>query len=347
MQETVFLVRFNFLLLLIILISSANLLPQVYPDERVDFLLKTGINFIVKQDYDQSKLVFASLDNEFPALPLGKIYLAATSIAESYDYAEEFDEDFILDNLDEAKEQSKKLVDSNEENIWYHYFHALAEGYTAYYHAIKENWFSALSSGIDAMSEFEVILVLDENFYEAYIAIGTFEYWKSSKMEFINWLPFSTDTRKIGIDRLRVAIDSSTYNSYLAINSLIWIYIDQIKFKDAIEISEKALKDFPESRTFKWGMARAYEEINPEKAIKLYFEILNSYPPDSKSNYINEITLKHLIAQQYSELGDTKNALKYCNDILSIKNLPARTTEKLSERIERIKSLKNKLTENN
>ena len=117
MQETVFLVRFNFLLLLIILISSANLLPQVYPDERVDFLLKTGINFIVKQDYDQSKLVFASLDNEFPALPLGKIYLAATSIAESYDYAEEFDEDFILDNLDEAKEQSKKLVDSDTENI--------------------------------------------------------------------------------------------------------------------------------------------------------------------------------------------------------------------------------------
>ena len=340
-------VRFKFLLLLIIFISPAKLLPQVYPDERVDFLLKTGINSIVKQDYDQAKLVFTSLDNEFPNLPLGKIYLAANKIAEAYDYAEEFDEIFILRNLDEAKEQSEELIDTDEAKIWYHYFHALAEGYTAYYYAIRENWFSALSSGVDAMSEFENILVLDENFYEAYIAIGTFEYWKSSKMEFMNWLPFSTDTRKIGIDRLRVAIDSSTYNSYLAINSLSWIYIDQKKYSDAIDISEKALKDFPESRTFKWGMARAYEEINPEKAIKLYFEILNSYPPGSKSNYINEITLKHIIAQRYAELGDTQNAIKYCNDILSIKNLPARTTEKLSERIERIKSLKNKLTENN
>jgi tetratricopeptide (TPR) repeat protein len=341
------LVRFNFFLLLIILISSAKLIPQVYPDERVDFLLKTGINCIVEQDYDQAKLIFTSLDNEFPDLPLGKIYLAATSIAEAYDYAEEFDDDYILDNLDEAKEQSEELIDNVESNIWYHYFHALAEGYTAYYHAIKENWFSALSSGVDAMSEFENILFLDENFYEAYITIGTFEYWKSSKMEFMNWLPFSTDTRKIGIDRLRIAIDSSTYNSYLAINSLIWIYIDQKKYSDAIEISEKALKDFPESRTFKWGMARAYEEIDPKISIRLYLEILNSYPSNKSTNHINEIVLKHIIAQQYDELGDTRNAIKYCDQILSIENLPSKTESALSERLERVKSLKKELTESN
>jgi tetratricopeptide (TPR) repeat protein len=341
------LVRFNFFLLLIILISSAKLLPQVYPDERVDFLLKTGINCIVKQDYDQAKLVFTSLDNEFPDLPLGKIYLAATNIAEAYDYAEEFDEDYILKNLDEAKEQSEELIDNDEANIWYHYFHALAEGYTAYYHAIRENWFSALSSGVDAMSEFENILVLDEKFYEAYIAIGTFEYWKSSKMEFMNWLPFGDDTRKVGIDRLQIAIDSSTYNSYLAINSLIWIYIDQKKYSDAIDISEKALKDFPESRTFKWGMARAYEEIDPKISIRLYLEILNSYPSGKSTNHINEIVLKHIIAQQYVELGDARNAIKYCDQIISIENLPSKTESELSERLERVKSLKKELTKSN
>jgi tetratricopeptide (TPR) repeat protein len=309
--------------------------------------LKTGINSIVKQDYDQSKIIFSSLNSEFPDLPLGKIYLAANEIAEAYDYAEEFDDDFIIKNLEDAIEQSEDLIDNNKGNIWYHYFLALARGYTAYYHAINENWFSALSEGIDAISEFENILTRDAKFYEAYIAIGTFEYWKSSKMEFMNWLPFSSDTRRIGIDRLKVAIDSSSYNSYLAVSSLIWIYIDQKKYMDAVEISEKALEDFPESRTFKWGMARAYEEINPKIAIKLYLEILNSYPPEHKSNYINEITLKHIIAQQYAELGDKPNALKYCNEILSIKNLPLRTSRKLSERLERVKSLKNELTEKN
>lgn len=347
MQETGFLVRSNYLILLFSFFLSLKLFPQVYPDERVDFLLKTGIKSIVNQDYDQGKIIFTTLNNEFPTLPLGKIYLAANKIAEAYDYAEEFDETFIIKNLEEAKEISEELIDKDEENIWYHYFYALTEGYTAYYHAIKENWFSALSTGVDAISEFEDILVLDENFYEAYIAIGTFEYWKSSKMEFMNWLPFNSDTRKIGIDRLRVAIDSSTYNSYLAVSSLIWIYIDQKKYLDAIEISEKALKDFPQSRNFKWGMARAYEEINPEKAIELYLEILKSYPPEHISNHVNEIILKHIIAQQYVKLGDTKNALNYCDQILSLENLPPKTTEKLSERLERVKSLKKELSSNN
>jgi tetratricopeptide (TPR) repeat protein len=284
------------------------------------------------------------LNKEFPNLPLGKIYLAANRIAEAYDYAEDFDGKFILKRLEEAKEQSEKLIDSDNENIWYQYFLALTEGYTAYFHAINESWFSALSTGVDAISEFDKILASDKKFYEAYIAIGTFEYWKSRKMEFIDWLPFNIDSRKIGIERLKVAIDSSSYNSYLAINSLIWIYIDQNRFDDAIKISEKALKEFPDSRTFKWGLARAYEEIDPSKAIALYIEILNSYPVLENGNYKNVITLKHIIAQQYVKLGDKQNALKYCNEILSIKNIPEKTADELAERLERVKSLKNELT---
>jgi tetratricopeptide (TPR) repeat protein len=344
MQEIGLLVRSDILLLLFFILLQTEIYSQVYPDESVDSLLRTGIRHIVNQDYKGAEEIINLLNKEFPNLPLGKIYLAANRIAEAYDYAEDFDEEFILKRLEEAKEQSEKLIDSDNENIWYQYFLALTEGYTAYFHAINESWFSALSTGVDAISEFDKILASDKKFYEAYIAIGTFEYWKSRKMEFIDWLPFSIDSRKMGIERLKVAIDSSSYNSYLAINSLIWIYIDQNRFDDAIKISEKALKEFPDSRTFKWGLARAYEEIDPSKAIALYTEILNSYPVLENGNYKNVITLKHIIAQQYVKLGDKQNALKYCNEILSIKNIPEKTADELAERLERVKSLKKELT---
>ena len=344
MQEIGLLVRSDILLLLFFILLQTEIYSQVYPNESVDSLLRTGIRHIVNQDYKGAEEIINLLNIEFPYLPLGKIYLAANRIAEAYDYAEDFDEEFILKRLEEAKEQSEKLIDSDNENIWYQYFLALTEGYTAYFHAINESWFSALSTGVDAISEFDKILASDKKFYEAYIAIGTFEYWKSRKMEFIDWLPFNIDSRKIGIERLKVAIDSSSYNSYLAINSLIWIYIDQNRFDDAIKISEKALKEFPDSRTFKWGLARAYEEINPSKAIALYTEILNSYPVLENGNYKNVITLKHIIAQQYVKLGDKQNALKYCKEILSIKNIPEKTADELAERLERVKSLKKELT---
>ncbi|MCK7524852.1 MAG: hypothetical protein MZV64_48225 [Ignavibacteriales bacterium] len=51
----------------------------------------------------------------------------------------------------------------------------------------------------------------------------------------------------------------------------------------AVKVAELALKDHPKSRIFKWGLARAYENIDPVKSISLYQEILNSYPNSLKS----------------------------------------------------------------
>ena len=330
--------------IIFVILFYYKLSAQIYPDVRVDYLLRTGISSVVNQDYEEAERVFKSLEAEYPQLPFGKIYLAANKIAKSYDYADDFDERFILENLDAAKDQAEELIIKSGDNIWFHYFNALADGYTSYFNGINGNWLSAISAGVNSISEFEKILESNDKFYEAYIAIGTFEYWKSRKLEFMDWLPFASDTKNISIDLLIVAIDSSSYNSHLAINSLIWIYIDQKKYEEAIDLAEYALRNFPKSRTFKWGLARAYEDKNPQKAIELYLEILNSYPVSLTENFINKITLKHIIAQQYAKLGDKVKAIKYCDEILSIKNIPRKTYDQLSERLDRVKSLKTEMS---
>ncbi len=347
MQEIVRLALCKYLVIIYVIIIYSKVPAQSYPDVRVDSLLRAGIGHIVNQDYVSAEILFSKLNKEYSNLPLGKIYLAANKITKAYDYGESFDEKYIFNHLEAAKEHADELIETDESNIWYHYFYALAEGYLSYFDAINGNWFTAVSTGINSISEFEKILAVDSNFYEAYIAIGTFDYWKSRKMEFFSWIPFSSDTKNIGIDRLIVAIDSTSFNRHLAINSLIWIYIDQNRFNDAIKVAEKALTEFPASRTFKWGMARAYEEKNPNMAIELYQDILESYPNFLNGNYKNEITLKHIIAQQYAKIGDKKNALKYCNEILSMKNVPDEILDELSERLERVNSLKNELSDKN
>ncbi|NWG29405.1 MAG: tetratricopeptide repeat protein [Ignavibacteriaceae bacterium] len=339
--------RYKIIFFSLIVLVCYKIQAQTYPDAKVDSLLKSGIKNIVNQNYNSAEKIFTVLDKEYSHLPLGKIYLAANRIAEAYDYAQDFDENYILSNLETAKQQSENLIDSDNNNIWYRYFYSLTEGYISYYDALKGSWFSALSKGINSISGFEDILNEDKNFYEAYIAIGTFEYWKSRKMEFMSWLPFSDDTKNFGIDLLTIAVDSSSYNSHLAVNSLIWIYIDQKKYNEAISLAAKALKEFPESRNFKWGLARAYEDKNPVRAIELYLEILDSYPQSLKNNYKNKITLKHLIAQQYAKLGNKKQALNYCNEILSLKNIPEKTLDEISGRLDRVKSLKNELSKEN
>lgn len=321
------------------LILTVSLSAQSYSDSKVDELLRKGIDKIINQNYDDAKKIFSELDKVRNDIPLGKIYLAATEIAKSYDYELPYNHNLITDYLESAKSVSKKLIEKDEKNIWNKYFLALTEGYIAYYDAIRGSWLQAISTGLNSISLFEDILETDSSFHDAYIAIGTFKYWKSAKTEFLNWLPFIDDEKDLGIKFLTIAVKNSSYNYHLAVNSLIWIYIDRERFGDAIELAEKALIKYPESRIFRWGLARAYEDIDTQKAINEYFKVLNSFPDTLKSNKINEVTLKHIIAQQYYKIGKKSEAKKLCEEILKIRNYSDYEKDKLEKRLKRVQTL--------
>jgi len=329
--------------LLIILFSSEKIYLQEYPDEQVDELLKAGIEKIVSQDYNKAAKIFSNLNENYPEIPLGKIYSAAVEITKAYDYGVDFNSEFINDNLENALKAADELLEKNPENIWNLYFYALAEGYTAYYNALQGNFLGALNNGFSAIIKFEKCLFNDSAFYDAHTAVGVYKYWKSRKTEFLNWLPLIKDEREEGIKDIIHAFDHFSYNRHLAANSLLWIYIDKKEFNKSIQLAEEMLKMHPESRQFKWGLARAYEEIDKEKAIEVYFEILNSYRKLNLTNQSQEITLLHIIAQQHEKRGNKEKALEICRKILN-SNLSAETKEKLGERLYRIEEMERDLS---
>ncbi len=338
--------RFKLILILVFLfLFCRENFSQVYPDPVVDSLINSGINSIINQDYEKAKNTFINLESSYPQLPAGKIYLAAVEITKAFDYAEKFNFDSISKNLIAAKDKSEQLVELNPGNVWHQYFLALSEGYYAYFQALNKNWFSAMSNGLSSVSDFEKCLKLDKNFYEAYTAIGTYKYWKSRKTEFLNWLPFVSNEEEIGINYLKVALKYFSYDKYLAINSLMWVYIDKKNYKDAALIAQNALKDYPNNRAFKLGLARAYQNIDVNESIKIYFDVLNSYNNLKNINRCNKIILMHLIAQQYDKIGQYDKALNLCNDILSIKNLSENEKEKLGNRLDRVQELQKKLNQ--
>ena len=329
--------------IILLFILNSFLYAQKYPDPTIDSLLNDGINNLINQEYRFAERDFNQLKKNYPELPLGDLYIAANYMAKSYDYYDDFNDELISNSLNSAMDKAENLLDKDDSNIWNIYFFALSKGYYAYYKALNGSWFSAISNGFDAIEEFERCLRKDSSFYDAYIAIGTFKYWKSRKTEFLHWSPFVSDESQEGIKYLEKAINNPSYNYYLAINSLQWIYIDQKKYSEAIKLSEKALKKYPRNRSFKWALARVYEETDKKKAIKVYNEIFDSYSKINELNKFNEILLKHLMAQQYEQLGDLVKAQKLCDEILSIDYTFSPNKERLDNRIERVKELRKKI----
>ncbi|GBD90113.1 hypothetical protein BMS3Abin04_00829 [bacterium BMS3Abin04] len=341
MPETVRLVRFNIILFFIATLCSA----QTYPDSKVDSLLRNGIDLIISQKYNQAKKTFKSLDQKYPKIPFGKIYLAATHIARTADYGLDPGSDSIEDKLDEVVDLSEGLLDNDEQNIWNNYFMALSLAYKAYFNILTGDYISAFSDGYKSVQYYERCAEIDSNFYESYLALGTYKYWKSAKTNSFSWLPFIKDNREEGIRLLKKTINNFAYNKYLALNSLVWIYIDEKEFRKAEDLSKTALKDYPDSRFFIWGLARAYEDLDTQKAINSYGEILQSLKSENKLFNVNYVILNHKIAMLYYRQNKYLKALNLLNQIANVKELNNYEKKVLNSRLVRVDELREKIKE--
>ncbi len=337
MQGTEHLAHYKIIILLLFL--SSLTFAQSYPDPHVDFLVKKGIGEIMDQKYVSSTNTFLALDQAYPNLPFGKLYLTAVLITKSNDLALPLEKDKIEKYLEEAEE----IINAGKEKspLWRNYFYGMIHGYRAYYSALEDKWFSTFTDGINAVNYFENCLKIDSSFNEALIVIGTYKYWKSVKAA---WLPFFSDERSDGFHLLTKGIEKESYDYASGVISLLWIYIDRKKPLDAIALAVEALKKYPNNRNFKWALARAYEDIDRRKAIQIYLELSASYFSEKQINCINEVVLKHKIAQDYENLGDYKNALRLCDDILFKKKFSNYEKQTLEERLKRVLTLRQKLT---
>jgi len=90
-------------------------------------------------------------------------------------------------------------------------------------------------------------------------------------------------------------------------------------------------------------LARAYESVDMNKSIYVYKQILNDYESMKGLNGYQKIVLLHLIAQLENRLGNKKAALDLTNEILNMKNLSEYVLDKLDNRLERVKNLRDSL----
>jgi tetratricopeptide (TPR) repeat protein len=342
MLEIEHLVRSSLLLLSLIFNYC---FAQTHPNLKIDSLLNAGINDIIMQQYSSAKNTFSFLDEHFNENPLGNIYLAANEIAKTVDYEEELNQSYLDSLLAIAKSKTDLLLQNDYANIWHHYYEALIYGYQAYYSALTTNLVSAFADGVLSLQSFQKCLDIDSEFAEAYIALGTYNYWKSAQVKSLLWLPFIPDNREDGIAFLEKSINADSYNKYLAAYSLVWIYIDYDESRKAVDLSLKMLNEYEESRFFQWGLARAYQDIDKRKAIDVYFQLLKSVETIHNHNQFNEVVLKHKIAMLYNEVGEFNKSYALCNEILNFKFKSDKIEKRLHDRIRRASVLKENLAE--
>jgi tetratricopeptide (TPR) repeat protein len=315
-------------------------------DPSVHALVVSGIDFILRQEYDKADSVFNVVTDRYPDHPAGHLYRAAVLQAYTIDFdvpieKEKFDT-LLMKGIDAAEKISFP---------WSMYFLGTADGYDAYERVERGDWFGGVRKGMSSASKFEEIIQKDSSFYDAYIGIGTYYYWRSRKTAFIRWLPFIKDDRELGIKMLVTGAERSEYNRFAAVSALISIYLDAENYIQAEEWSKRGLNSYPGNRVFLWGLATALDRQNrAAEAAAAYSALLENIIITHPPHPYNEIVCRLNLVKAKTSLNDTTNAADHLKKILSYEartfpaNMQTRAKAKFDEAQALLLKLENQRT---
>jgi hypothetical protein len=328
--------RILFLIVLVLFIGKP-VQTQWKLDQPFHTQVTSGIDLILKQEYDQADSLFRDFAQRYPDHPVGYLYQAAVMQA----YALDFDNPIPREKFDSLLELGKKTA-VGLQSPWREYFLATAEGHDAYERAERGDWFGGVRNGMASASKYEEVLEHDSTFYDAYIGLGTYYYWRSRKTAFIRWLPFVNDDRERGIKMLIVGAERSEYNRFAAISSLISIYTDAENYTAAVDWSNRGLQFYPENRIFLWGLATALDrDKRSAGAVRAYTNLLQSILHANPPHPYGEIVCRLNLSKSKLTLDDTTEVVVHLKKILSYQKsaFPENLRQRVQAKFEAASSL--------
>ena len=225
--------------------------------------------------------------------------------------------------LDQAADLSDSLRQQHPQNLDYPFYYGASLAYKSFQLSREGKYLAGIRLATKAIHMLENVLEKDSTYYDAYLGLGSYKYWRSYLTRHFTWLPFFSDQREEGIYLIQQAYEHSRFSKWAALSNLAWIYIQEERYEEAIECAEAGLKHFPESRFFLWPHGDAlYYHGDYEKALHTYNALLSSLTAEQINNRYNEVVLHLKIAQCHVHLQNTILAQQHAQRVLQIDTEP-------------------------
>ena len=239
--------------------GAANTPPRA-KQEMHDAMLK-GIDLTLRQDYPAAMRLFDSLTKIDPDNPAPFLYLAGMLQAQYTDYENSFDQELFDSLIAKGGVLAERLIESKDSADWGYYFAGSALSYRAYSESQNGSWASVIIDGMNAAKMYERCLEITPDFYDAMNGLGTYYYWRSKKTEFLSWLPFVSNKEKKGIDLISLAAEKGVFEKFVAVNSLVLVFMEEKEYDSALAMVQQGLHSYPDNRSFLWCLMGIAEDM--------------------------------------------------------------------------------------
>jgi len=285
----------------------------MYADSTLKQTVLAGIELTIREHYESADSVFAAVSRQYPSSPVGPLFRAACLQMKMIDREDGTLWPQLEPLLDETIEKSEKWKKVEPDNPEPYFFQGGAYGYWAVYESHWGGWFAAIKTGLKAANRFKKVVELDPTFIDAYLGLGSYQYWKSAKMTFINWLPIIPDDRRTGIKNLQLAAEKGTFVRQTAETALMWTLLDFGLPEKALTIAHKLHGEYPETKAFIWGIGLSSLAAYRWKESIAAFDTLEArINLEGQGNYFNLIDCAYYKAEAAYHAGDYDRCRAEC-----------------------------------
>lgn len=287
---------------------------------QVDTLILKGIDQTFSCNFDSAMSLYQEIINKYPNHPAGYFYQAAVLQSRMMDEESTYLAKNFYSLINHSIIIGERILKKEKNNAWINFYLGSCHSYKGLFMGKQGKIIPAFITAKKGINHLKKALEIDSTLYDAWLGLGNYMYWSGHFYKYLKWLPWISDRRDEGINKINLAISRGILSHWAGLNSLGWIEYNRENYSTALTLFKDGLIKYPGSRFFLWGVADClYRTGEFRQAVYYYEKLLDSITNKTSNNGYNEIECRiHLVVSYYS-LKKYKKSYRQCLAILQRK----------------------------
>jgi tetratricopeptide (TPR) repeat protein len=287
-------------------------------DKSLDGKIREGMDYLYRENYSAAIRLFEGVKKQYPDHPVGYFLTAAALDAKMYFYYSTANESEFMKNCEKAIEIGELKMQQNPSDKWNIFFTGGAYGYIGTFQSRYKRYITSFRNGWTGVSYLKQIYDMDNSFVDVLYGLGLYHYWSSKLSKLLWWMPGVGDKREEGISQLKKVMVEGYYTAQPAATNLMWIFMAEGRYEEAMAIAQDMLNKYPNNRIFSFGLAEAcYNLEKYEKSAALFNYIMDMSDSEEFNNNVNSLHCRIFLARIHEKTKGYYKAVAECRRALA------------------------------
>jgi len=276
---------------------------------------------VLSCNYPEAEKTMDNFMRKHPMEPAGPLFKAAVLQYENTDYEDSSREAEFVALIERAKLLARRKIEANGDDIWAQYYFYAAEGLRGVWTVASGNFVSGVlrsRSGAKGMERIYISVLADSTFYDSYMLIGSYRFWRNVALSRISWLPFIDAEKNGGIDEVKIALACGIFTGPLTATVLLEMLLEHDP-EEAVAYGERMVAEYPSCRLFAWQLGEAYKKLERyDDAVRVFTGIADSMARDDADDGSGELRCWWKLAVLSKSVGKMDECVYYCNKVIEL-----------------------------